>query len=113
MDREEQIKEKEAMVSDLDKNSKCFILGFSEEWTTEDFVDELYRLGYRKIVWHKVADGDLPKKSKAVVVFLDVNCDYYVGPYDKKDEIFHTNIGFDISKDRIIAWTELPEYKEK
>ena len=77
MDREEQIKEKEAMVSDLDKNSKCFILGFSEEWTTEDFVDELYRLGYRKIVWHKVADGDLPKRDSKDIYAVPVQA-YYI-----------------------------------
>lgn len=68
-------------------------------------------LGYRRVVWHKVADGDLPKKYKEVL-FLDENYEYYIGSYAKDEESFHTDIGFDMGKNKVIAWTELPKYGE-
>ena len=109
--------EKEIMVKDLNKNARCFVLGFSEEWTTEDFVDELYRLGYRKTVWHKVADGDLPKKQGQKVWLCTISKDYFMANYwDStvvgEKQFFEVASGGRITLSNVLAWAELPKYEE-
>lgn len=78
-----------------------------------DAADEILNIGYHKTTWHKVADGDLPKNTKKLVVFLDANYEYHIGSYAEKDETFNAYTGFGMGKKYVIAWTELPEYKEK
>lgn len=79
--------------------------------TAYQIAEDLYNAGYHKTIWHKVADGDLPKNYRKVA-FIATNYEYYIGTYIKKDEAFETYIGFGMSKDHVIAWIELPEYKE-
>ena len=66
--------------------------------------------------WHKVADGDLPKETGEYLTNIGVLIwDYYAdGRYG-----WHTeNCEFcdcckDVDSDEIIAWCEIPEYKEE
>ena len=95
------------------QNKMCYENYIFSDVAAIDAADEILNLGYYKPIWHKVSDGDLPKKHKEVVVFLDVNYDYYIGSYAKNDGSFHTYIGFDMDKSKVIAWTELPKYEEK
>ena len=74
-------------------------------------AEELTKQGYHKTIWHKVSDGDLPKKYKEVLL-LGKDYNYYIGSYAKDDESFHTDIGFDMDKNEVIAWTELSKYEE-
>lgn len=82
-------------------------------------AEELYSAGYRKTIWHKVVEGDLPKRSNKDIHAVPVQA-YYEdsnglksnGPlyYFFLDNSFHTLGNPRVVK--VIAWTELPEYKE-
>lgn len=86
----------------------------------------LVNKGYHKTIWHKVADGDLPKEDKDYLVIFQGNyygvlryCPYEMS--DNEDDVLNIQKGFN-GFDRemfeyylvntVIAWTELPEYKE-
>lgn len=70
-------------------------------------------LGYRKIVWHKVQDGDLPKDYEHRFLTVNDKGYYEVANFDKNgnfwvyDEYCHKYV-----LSGIIAWTELPTYEE-
>lgn len=80
--------------------------------TEREYAKQLVEEGYHKTIWHKVADGDLPKKYKEVLL-LGKDHNYYIGSYAKDEESFHTDIGFDMDKNKVIVWTELPKYEEQ
>ena len=81
-----------------------------------------------KGVWHKVADGDLPELEEIVLIaFKDRGLETTIGylreynvykTWQIRDEIIGTRKGWatidhEIFRfDEIVAWTELPEYKE-
>jgi len=77
-----------------------------------------------KGIWHKVADGDLPELGERVLVSywtLDREIDTSIGFLEEqefKDGVWKRwymdddNI-FILELDEVIAWMELPEYKEK
>lgn len=84
-----------------------------------DVAKALYEDGYHKTVWHKVADGDLPKRESEDVCAIPVQA-YYIdsngmrgnGPlyFFSIDSTFHAIGGPNAIN--IIAWTELPKYEE-
>lgn len=76
-------------------------------------VSRLHNAGYHKTIWHKVADSDFPPTYKKVLFKLAESDELTVG--------FLLEDGFldleaypetDCTSADIIAWTELPEYKE-
>ena len=107
MDKEERIRE---LASDMD-------YGCTKRDLYPDDAKEIAKaldiLGYRKIVWHKVADGDLPKYPTFYVC-------HYKGvhinsgePYEATHEMYWNGKRFITdSTNKVIAWTELPKYKE-
>lgn len=87
--------------------------------TTYQIAEDLYNEGYRKVVWHKVADGDLPKRQNADTYAIPIQA-YYIdfsgikgnGPlyFYFIDNTFR-NLN-DCKPVNVIAWTELPKYEE-
>lgn len=78
----------------------------------DTMAKELIDMGWTKQIWHKVADEDLPDEGKACRIVLEwLNVKYYAtGSY------LHSYgwvvDGNPNSNARVIAWTELPTYKE-
>ena len=69
-------------------------------------------LGYRKVVWHKVAEGDLPADNQEIR-WVDITNNYYNGIYcDDDTQQFHADVGCYFDRDEVIAWIELPAYEE-
>lgn len=68
-------------------------------------------LGYHKIVWHKIADGDLPADNQEIR-WVDNTNNYYNGFYDSNDQQFRADVGCYFNEDEVVAWTELPTYEE-
>lgn len=88
-----------------------YVLEWGEEHFDYDKVaNALDKIGYRKIVWHKVADGDLPEYAGLYLVVCEdeslpeYDVDFYENYKDGKRWIHNEG--------RVIAWTELPTYKE-
>lgn len=79
----------------------------------EVWAEEILSLGYRKIIWHKVADGNLPENYQEIR-WVDNTGEYYNGTYceDGTEERFTSDLGCDFYRDEVVAWTELPKYKE-
>lgn len=81
----------------------------------EAFINE----GYRKTIWHKVADGDLPKQENGNVIAMPVQACYknemgikVNGPcyfFFITGNFRELNSGKTLD---VIAWTELPIYEE-
>lgn len=74
-----------------------------------------------KPVWHKVADGDLPKEGteiycchKRVVELVYTVCSYFTDDSEETPHFYHYDReeGW-IRQDDIIAWTELPKYERR
>ena len=105
MEKEERIK---ALASDMD-------YGCTRRDLYPDDAKEIAKtldiLGYRKIVWHKVAEDDLPTDSKEIR-WIDNTNSYYNGFYDSNDQQFCADVGCYFNEDEVVAWTELPAYKE-
>lgn len=84
-----------------------------------DTANEILNLGYHKTIWHKVAEGDLPKRANKDIHAVPVQT-YYEdsngmksnGPlyYFFLDNSFHT-LG-NPKAVNVIAWAELPKYEE-
>lgn len=75
-------------------------------------AERLYNAGYRKIVWHKVADGDLPKFIYDLVIAIKCNDGVIrtvTGNY--RLERFNISDLGEIDTEKVIAWTELPTYE--
>lgn len=81
------------------------------------YAEALINEGYRKTIWHKVADGDLPKPENCNVIAIPVQACYtnemgikINGPccFFFIDNTFRSlNIAKTLN---VIAWTELPIY---
>ena len=69
-------------------------------------VAQAYLAGLKagKPQWHKVADGDLPKNEKDVLVYSGEDWRMCVGRYSPKNKAWEA--GCDT-----VAWCEIPEYK--
>ena len=82
-------------------------------------AEVLHNAGYRKTVWHKVADGDLPKQENGNVIAMPVQACYknemgikVNGPcyfFFITGNFRELNSGKTLD---VIAWTELPIYEE-
>lgn len=85
-----------------------------------EYAKAFINAGYRKTVWHKVADGDLPKqlnKDHVAVpvqvcyvngIGLKINSPCYFFFIDNQFRALNSNVTLDV-----IAWTELPTYEEE
>lgn len=102
----EQIKEMASIVEDfIPSEAKYYV----EE---KDIAEALYNAGYRKTVWHKVADGDLPNGIQDVIVALKSPNGYIttVANYNKDGKFVLYGLGEIVIK-KVIIWTELPKYE--
>lgn len=91
---------------------ECSGLPCDYECDEIDFAEQLYDVGYRKIVWHKVADGDLPKVINDLVIAVKCNdgaIRTVAGNY--RLERFNVSDLGEIDRGNVIAWTELPKYE--
>ena len=68
-------------------------------------------LGYRKTIWHKVVDGDLPKDCQEVRFISDTG-HHHNGVYCKEPNAFYHDTDIKYNIDEVIAWIELPKYEE-
>lgn len=110
-------KEIEEMTkSYCDRTVECKKCDRYYECDLTEICEAIYDAGYRKQVWHKVADGDLPAQLKDV---LCVTEDIYKDKMITVGCITNNNLWFlECDRERwhniedVIAWTELPEYKE-
>lgn len=79
----------------------------------EAFINE----GYHKMIWHKVADGDLPKQENDNVIAMPVQAcienDIGVKMHSPCYFFFIDNTFRNLNSTKtlnVIAWTELPIY---
>lgn len=82
---------------------------------------DVYNAGYHKTIWHKVAEGDLPKNANYVLVAYHYYSlvSYAVACYNGQLSNINNNFRkwsttddyFKYDEDAI-AWAELPSYKE-
>lgn len=84
-----------------------------------DYVKIFIDAGYHKTVWHKVADGDLPKQENGNVIAMPVQACYTNEIGIKVNGpcyfFFITGNFRELNSARtlnVIAWTELPKYEE-
>lgn len=82
-------------------------------------AEVLHNAGYRKTVWHKVADGDLPKQENDNVIAMPVQAYIENGVGIKLHSpcyFFYIDNTFrELNSTRtlnVIAWTNLPIYEE-
>ena len=116
--KEKQIEEMEHNLSlVMDYNE------YSEDcgWGDQNYIDfeynkmakELIDMGWTKLVWHKVSEGDLPQKQGLYLCYVHIytfdwhgneigGCGYSVEPFAGV---------FNSLNASVIAWTELPTYK--
>ena len=107
-DKEERIKE---LASDV--GYSCTKHDIYPEDATE-IAKALDLLGYRKVIWHKVSEGDLPKEQGLYLCYTHITGydrhNKLVDGYGCSVEFFDTNF-YAINRG-VIAWTELPGYIE-
>ena len=84
----------------------------------EVIKNELISEGWTKIAWHKVSRGDLPK-NKQEIRFIDKTGKHYNGTFyaniktlSGNVQRFYIGLGHYFRVEQVIAWTELPVYKE-
>lgn len=95
----------------------------SQEFSRVDRIEvgrALYNLGYRKTIWHKIADNDLPTDIEWKIIYYhqyptEGSGTAYIAAY--YSQIFDSFItpGLDhpfIAIDRVIAWTDCPKFEE-
>ena len=75
--------------------------------------------GYHKTVWHKVADGDLPRQENGDVIAMPVQAcienDIGIKMHSPCYYFFIDNTFRNLNSTKtlnVIAWTELPIYEE-
>lgn len=83
------------------------------------YAEIFYNAGYRKTVWHKVADGDLPKQENDNVIAMPVQAcienDIGVKMHSPCYFFFIDNTFRNLNSTKtlnVIAWTGLPIYEE-
>lgn len=121
------------MSNEIEKMARIICITRSDIWNTceecleynnmtrcycHEYAEALINEGYRKTVWHKVADGDLPKQENGNVIAMPVQVCYkngigikvnspcYFFFIDNQFRALNSNITLDV-----IAWTELPKYE--
>lgn len=97
---------------------ECFEYHDATRCSYHKYVETLINEGYRKTIWHKVADGDLPKPENGNVIAIPVQACYtnktgikVNGPccFFFIDNTFRS-LNFEKTLN-VIAWTELPIYE--
>ena len=97
-----------------DKNGNC---GFGDYIARTLFMENCRMRTTEKnsgVQWHKVADGDLPKEKQNVLIAFkgfQTNKIVVISGFYLKGDFMNENSS-KIRKDHVIAWTELPKYKE-
>lgn len=83
-----------------------------------EYVEAFINAGYHKTVWHKVADGDLPKQENSNIIAMPVQACYINEIGIKVNSpcyfFFITDNFRQLNSSKIlnvIAWTELPRYE--
>lgn len=76
------------------------------------------KLASSKQAWHKVADGDLPKKQGQKVWLCTISKDYFMANYWDDTEVggkqfFEVASAGRITLSNVLAWAELPKYGDK
>lgn len=101
-----------------DTCKRCFQYHDATRCSYCDYVEAFINAGYRKTVWHKVADGDLPKPENGNVIAVPVQACYTNEMGIKVNGpccfFFITGNFRELNSNRIldvIAWTELPIYE--
>lgn len=97
---------------------ECFQYHDATRCSYCDYAEAFINAGYRKTVWHKVADGDLPKPENCNVIAVPVQACYtnemgikINGPccFFFIDNTFRSlNMAKTLN---VIAWAELPIYE--
>ena len=99
---EECIKESEKIFGKTDiDDCECY-----------SYARRFFNKGYRKTIWHKVAEDDLPKEDCEVIFVSDTGY-HYGGIYVKITDAFYADGDTKYDIDEVIAWTELPKYEEQ
>ena len=96
-----------------DYDPTSILVNFKEDMK-EVIKNELISDGWTKTIWHKVADGDYPKPNTDIIYIYHtpaMSTFYDIGVYSYIEKRWYGNAGSTTS-DRVIAWAELPEYKE-
>lgn len=96
----------------IEEMANYIYIGLNKKCHQYEIAEMLYNIGYHKTIWHKVADGDLPKEYHEVRFVSDTG-HYRNGIYKEVTNAFYVDGDIEYSIDEIIAWTELPKYKEE
>lgn len=90
----------EGQRTDEKARKQAFIAGYAEAQNT---IIQCNRSALSGVKWHKVADGDLPKECKMVLVYtkeFGIDLDVWTGTE------------FEQSVTEPIAWCEIPTFTE-
>lgn len=82
----------------------------------EETANNLTKLGYQKIIWHKVSEGDFPQSGLRVLGYFVENnkwfYDFFYYDFPIKKKFVIINILGNMQEINPVAWMEIPEYKE-
>lgn len=117
--KEELIKEMESNLSlVMDYNEYSEDCGYGDQnyidFEYNKMAKELIDIGWTKTIWHKIAGGDLPKEKQNVLIAFkgfQTNKIVVISGFYLEGDFMNENSS-KIRKDHVIAWTDLPEYKE-
>jgi hypothetical protein len=106
MDNNKQIEGMQKIIEDMYEKTDAI--------TTTDIINRFAEEGYHKTVWHKVADGDLPKYAGLYLVacgepFIP---EYDVCFYENYFKDGQWGLRWATNEGRVIAWTEFEGYTE-
>lgn len=76
----------------------------------EETAKNLTKLGYQKIVWHKITDEKIPLEDGKDVLVIDSYGNYWVAKYVEAINwfaIYEMDWPY-----KFIAWTELPKFNK-
>lgn len=76
----------------------------------EETAKNLTKLGYQKIVWHKITDEKIPLEDGKDVLVIDYYGNYWVAKYVEATNwfaIYEMDWPY-----KFIAWTELPKFNK-
>lgn len=97
---------------------ECFEYHDATRCSYHEYAEAFINEGYRKTIWHKVADGDLPKPENGNVIAIPVQACYTNEMGIKVNGpcyfFFITGNFRELNSSKtlnVIAWTELPIYE--
>ena len=98
----------------LGNNYNCTDRSYCLDRQAKALIEE----GYHRTIWHKVADGDLPKNANYVLVayhyysLVSYAIACYKGQLSNNFRKWSTTDDYFKHDDDVIAWAEFPNYKE-